>query len=460
MRPSVLSRRARVAVVALLIAAAAWTGATARGDTAHPDWDEWDFLRLANRERWERGIAPLAMNPALRELARSWSDVMATENSLHHDPNLRAGIADALPGWQRLAENVGFGSSVLRLHDSFMSSPGHRANLLEPAYNAAGVGVTWSAGTLWVTVKFAKATNAATALRTPVTQVGGGADLDTGVALSGRRAAGSAAAVVVARDDDFADALAGVPLAAVGSGPMLLVRPAFAPPSVVSEARRVLRQDGIVQLLGGMNALSAEVEAAFVSEGLAIERIAGHDRYSTAALVAAHVNQAPETVFLVSGSGYADALTAGAPAAALRAPIILLDPRSPMSPGAAYMAVSSAQARVVVGGPNAVPESVAAAARATERVFGADRFATSSAMVRRFLPSVTRVVIASGLRYQDALLGGPEAGRLKAALVVTAPGTPRPTYDVVAAVNPKWGEALVIGSRAAVPANDVTLMFS
>ena len=40
-----------------------------------------------------------------------------------------------------VAENVGVGYSVQALHDAFMGSTGHRANILNASYNRVGIGV-------------------------------------------------------------------------------------------------------------------------------------------------------------------------------------------------------------------------------------------------------------------------------------------------------------------------------
>ena len=41
-----------------------------------------------------------------------------------------------------------------QLHDAFMGSAGHRANMLNASYNRVGIGVVLSGGKIWVTVRF------------------------------------------------------------------------------------------------------------------------------------------------------------------------------------------------------------------------------------------------------------------------------------------------------------------
>src|SRR6202043_3498136 len=67
---------------------------------------------------------------------------------------------------------------------------------------------------------------------------------------------GSARGVVLGRDDLFADALAGGPLAAKVHGPLLLTDPAALPAATRAEIMRVLPSGGNVYILGGVSAVS------------------------------------------------------------------------------------------------------------------------------------------------------------------------------------------------------------
>ena len=82
---------------------------------------------------------------------------MSSRNQLQHNPNLQAEVERYVTtAWQRIGENVGVGYSVSSLHDAFMNSSGHRANILGD-FNRVGVGVVHEAsGRIWVTVVFIK----------------------------------------------------------------------------------------------------------------------------------------------------------------------------------------------------------------------------------------------------------------------------------------------------------------
>jgi len=433
---------------------------SARADAANPQWDEWDFLNLINRERYDRGMAPLAMVPPVRDVARGWSGVMASDGILRHNPDFSGQIARVVPSWQRAGENVGVGGSMAQLHTAFMNSPKHRDNILGN-FQYVGVGVRWAGSKLWVTVNFVTTTSpVGWQTRTPVARLVGASDSDSSVLVSRRLPAGSAAGVVVARADQFADALSGGPLAAAHNGSVLLVPQSGVPGNVITEAQRVLAPGGRVIILGGPGALPPAVENAFQSNGMLTERIAGPDRYGTATAVAPRVNAKPNSVFIVSGLAFPDAVAASAVAAARRDPIVLVSPQGMPPATDAYLATQPGTPRIVVGGPVAVPDAVAAAAGMTQRVHGVDRYATAVNVANTFFPAASRVVLVSGGGFADALVSAPAAGRSGAPLVLTAPRPNSWSYGYLATQNKRWVEATVVGNTAALPDSAVQLLFS
>lgn len=214
---------------------------------------------------------------------------------------------------------------------------------------------------------------------------------------------------LVARGDDFADALAAAYLAraldATRVAPLLLVPPDGVPAAVTNALRRMGTKRVVV--LGGPFAVSPEVtrtldeapayeaggnlptlvcEARERSDGrctLAVDRISGPDRFATAAAVAlaggvaGRVDLTPadgvgrplRTVFVARGDDFADAL-AVAPLAVAGAtgpngdgaPIPLLLTRRDALPPVTWaaMAALGVEQVVVVGGPGAVGDAVVA----------------------------------------------------------------------------------------------------
>src|SRR5690606_1334180 len=120
--------------------------------------------------------------------------------------------------------------------------------------------------------------------------------------------------VVLARSDHFADALAGVPLAASVDGPILLT-PSATLDSQVEEAIKNLNPEKIY-LLGGEGALSLDVAARLTELGWSGERlyrVEGQNRYDTAAKIATMVAQLEnkgtlDAVAIATGGNFPDAL--------------------------------------------------------------------------------------------------------------------------------------------------------
>lgn len=149
----------RIAFLALL--ATAMLGLLA-GSAAASQWagEEQQLVDHINAERRAAGLATLKVDTELHRVARSWTDVMAQQNRLFHNPDLATQVQR---DWRRLGENVGWtqrpGSSVTQMveavHQAFMNSAGHRANVLTPEFGWVGVGVRVTAeGRLWTTVTF------------------------------------------------------------------------------------------------------------------------------------------------------------------------------------------------------------------------------------------------------------------------------------------------------------------
>jgi hypothetical protein len=134
---------------------AAGASPAAAAPAPDPAIAETTFLRLANTARVGAGLAPMTRDPGLDAVARSWAAVLAGEGRLRHRPDLAAVAGAVEPRWRNAGENVGVGGLAVGLHEAFMNSPGHRANVLSPIYNRVGVGVVVDdAGLIWVAVNF------------------------------------------------------------------------------------------------------------------------------------------------------------------------------------------------------------------------------------------------------------------------------------------------------------------
>jgi uncharacterized protein YkwD len=119
---------------------------------------EAEVLRLVNVERAQAGCSPVAANSALADLAGDFSDAMAEQGFFDHtDPSgatpwdraEKAGITNL--GGENIARGQADAQAVM---DSWMNSPGHRANILNCDFKTLGVGVHFGSGGPWWTQNF------------------------------------------------------------------------------------------------------------------------------------------------------------------------------------------------------------------------------------------------------------------------------------------------------------------
>ena len=127
--------------------------------------DEATFVARINEARAAKGVAPVVVDVRLVTVARNWTATMVSDQTLHHNPNLSAQSPST---WRKIGENIGYGGSVASVADALFNSPGHYANMVDPAFNAVGVGILWSGGTVWVTEDFMEGPAITAATAAPV----------------------------------------------------------------------------------------------------------------------------------------------------------------------------------------------------------------------------------------------------------------------------------------------------
>jgi uncharacterized protein YkwD len=107
------------------------------------------LFEAANRERAEQGLAQLHWDNALADAAHEHALLMAQRNTLSHQFPGEAPLQDrarvAGARFTEVAENVAEGPSATVIHSSWMHSPPHRANLLDPELTAVGIAVVGNA---------------------------------------------------------------------------------------------------------------------------------------------------------------------------------------------------------------------------------------------------------------------------------------------------------------------------
>lgn len=250
--------------------------------------------------------------------------------------------------------------------------------------------------------------------------------------------------------DNPVDALASSPLAGT-QAPILYTHRDDVPQPVLA----VLRELGVSRLhvVGGRGVVSdtaATRAAAALTPGpgtaVSLERIAGGDRYETAAVLARRVMTlnlgSQDTVLVVSGDTLADALSAAPQAATARLPLLLTSREElPSATQSALEDLTGLRPGLVrprwvevVGGPGAVSEAVVQQIRSgprpgdpeqyqrwVYRMSGADRYETSALMAASTAYAPVAVGLANGQSLVDALPGAVLLARSGSPILLTRP---------------------------------------
>jgi putative cell wall-binding protein len=251
-----------------------------------------------------------------------------------------------------------------------------------------------------------------------VTRLAGTNRYNTAAAIS-KATFSSASGAYVATGLNFPDALAGGPPAALSDQPVLLVNDAV-PASTLAELVRL----GVssVTVLGGPAVVPNSVVTS-LNTLVPTTRIDGSDRYSTAAAIVQAEFTSATTVYVATGLNFPDAL-AGVPAAAGdAAPILLVQQNAIPAATAAQLSRLKPTAIKILGGEAVISAGVAASlgsyASNVIRLSGSDRYVTAAAISKHAFPSgASKIYIATGLNYPDALAGGPAAGANNAPILL------------------------------------------
>jgi uncharacterized protein YkwD len=103
------------------------------------------MLVLVNEERQKAGLKPLQADPDMQIVARAHSrDMFARGYFSHITPEGKSPF-DRMKSYKvrflTAGENLALGQTLSICHTGLMNSPGHRANILRPAFGRVGIGI-------------------------------------------------------------------------------------------------------------------------------------------------------------------------------------------------------------------------------------------------------------------------------------------------------------------------------
>jgi putative cell wall-binding protein len=186
-----------------------------------------------------------------------------------------------------------------------------------------------------------------------VTRVAGADRYDTAAQLAGRFSVGSP--VFVVDGLAFPDALAGTAAAIASHAAVLLTQPGQLPAATIAALTAL--QPSSITILGGTSVVSTTVETQLAAYSASVSRIAGADRYATAAAIVTHFFPAATQAYVTSGEQFADALAGGEVAGLRGEPLLLSSPTC--VPSVTSAAEPDLTAITLLGGTAALSDAVA-----------------------------------------------------------------------------------------------------
>lgn len=118
------------------------------------------LFALANEARAASGVGPLKWDPALAAAALQHCMRMASEGPISHryagEPDLTARTGQAGAHFSLIEENIAVGSYIATIHQGWLDSPEHRANLLNPDVDSVGVAVVAAGGVIFAVADYAR----------------------------------------------------------------------------------------------------------------------------------------------------------------------------------------------------------------------------------------------------------------------------------------------------------------
>ncbi len=305
-----------------------------------------------------------------------------------------------------------------------------------------------------------------------------GADrYNTAIALSQSMYSSShtVSAMVIASGENYPDALASGPLAALIHGPVLLVQKTWAPGEVRTEIARLWNNSDDsatdIYIIGGTSAIQDSVVAQIqaVNSKLDIKRLAGSDRIDTAIKVAQEMDSVrglnPSNVAVASGYNFNDAAAMAAVGSdstvnSRYIPVLLNGTGSLDSRVSSYInGKKSSLSKVwAIGSTSAISNSaqtslnsIVGSSKVT-RLSGSDKYGNTTAIASQFYPSAAAVTITVGGNFPDVLAGGPYAASKHApVLYVSSSSVPSANTTFLDAKASTLNYVYVLGGTTAIP---------
>lgn len=226
---------------------------------------------------------------------------------------------------------------------------------------------------------------------------------------------------IVARADDYADALSASALGGAYNAPIFLTA-SNALDQRVADA--LGNRYGRIFIVGGTSAISPAVEAELSKHAMQVDRLGGDTRYATNLAVAketAYGLRGVRSVVVARGDDFADALAGGALAVRNEGVLLLVNPAGDSEATKKALNAYNKQVRILAAGGPAADALGKVGGLVYEKAVGADRYETAVILAKKYFGSLSGAVLASGVNYPDALAVSVPAGKSGKPVLLTRP---------------------------------------
>lgn len=157
---SVTRRILSFTAISLLFLAPSLRAQVALGPEVSLTVAEQYLLAAANAERAKQGLQPVHLDPVLSRASALHARQMAEHADISHqfenEPDLAERGSNAGVHFSLISENVGEAPTSVIIHDLWMHSPDHRANLLDPEVDSIGIAIVDRDNQLYAVEDFAR----------------------------------------------------------------------------------------------------------------------------------------------------------------------------------------------------------------------------------------------------------------------------------------------------------------
>ncbi|EHQ90797.1 cell wall-binding repeat-containing protein [Desulfosporosinus youngiae] len=267
--------------------------------------------------------------------------------------------------------------------------------------------------------------------------------------------------VILANAYAYSDVLAAVPLAYKNQAPILLTEAAVLTPSTFEQLKKLNPKK--VTLIGGTSVISQVIQdqlnQLYGAEN--VIRCGGRDLYETAALIAKTLGTTGQAVIANGGpASYADALAISSYAGYHGIPILFTERTALPAETLQALADQKVSQTLVVGGGYVVPEEIYRQLPGAVRYGGVDLYETATKLAEGLELNPSKVYVATGLNFADALTAGNLAARTLSPIVLVNEGIPSSTLNFLHNHQTQQSELIILGGEGIIRADQESALRS